>query len=39
MGTAPKKKRPMKSRKSGLKKLSLVKDNLALLSKLILKNK
>jgi hypothetical protein len=34
MGTAPKKKRPKKSRKSGLKKLSLVKDNLAILSKL-----
>jgi hypothetical protein len=34
MGTAAKKKRPMRSRGSGVKKLTLVKSNLAILSKL-----
>jgi len=34
MGTAAKKKRPMKSRRSGIKKLTLVKSNLEILSKL-----
>ena len=34
MGTAAKKKRPMRSRRSGVKKLTLVKGNLAILSKL-----
>jgi hypothetical protein len=34
MGTAAKKKRPMRSRKSGVKKLTLVKSNLGILSKL-----
>jgi hypothetical protein len=34
MGTAAKKKRPMRSRRSGVKKLNLVKSNLAILSKL-----
>jgi len=33
MATAAKKKRPMRSRKSGIKTLSLVKSNLALLAK------
>jgi len=33
MGTAPKKKRPMRSRKSGVKKLNLVKNNLEILNK------
>ncbi len=34
MGTAAKKKRPMRSRRSGVKKLALVKKNLEILSKL-----
>jgi hypothetical protein len=34
MGTAAKKKRPMRSRRSGVKKLNLVKSNLAILNKL-----
>ena len=34
MGTAAKKKRPMRSRRSGVKKLTLVKSNLEILSKL-----
>jgi hypothetical protein len=34
MGTAPKKKRAMRSRKSGVKKLKLVKSNLEILKKL-----
>jgi hypothetical protein len=34
MGTATKKKRPMRSRRSGVKKLTLVKKNLEVLSKL-----
>ena len=34
MGTAAKKKRPMRSRRSGVKKLELVKANLAVLQKL-----
>ncbi len=34
MGTAAKKKRPMRSRRSGVKKLELVKNNLKVLSKL-----
>jgi hypothetical protein len=34
MGTAAKKKRPMRSRRSGVKKLTLVKKNLEVLSKL-----
>ena len=34
MGTAAKKKRPMRSRRSGVKKFELVKANLAILSKL-----
>jgi len=34
MGTAAKKKRPMRSRRSGVKKLNLVKSNLEILSKL-----
>ena len=34
MGTAAKKKRPMRSRRSGVKKLTLVKKNLDILSKL-----
>jgi hypothetical protein len=34
MGTAAKKKRPMRSRRSGVKKLEQVKKNLAILSKL-----
>jgi len=34
MGTAPKKKRAMRSRRSGVKKLTQVKNNLAILSKL-----
>lgn len=34
MGTAAKKKRPMRSRRSGVKKLELVKSNLKVLSKL-----
>jgi hypothetical protein len=34
MGTAPKKKRAMRSRKSGVKKLELVKSNLEILKKL-----
>lgn len=33
MGTAPKKKRPMRSRRSGVKKLTLVKSNLEILNK------
>lgn len=33
MGTAAKKKRPMRSRKSGIKKLTLVKSNLDILNK------
>lgn len=33
MGTAAKKKRPMRSRRSGIKKLELVKSNLEILSK------
>jgi hypothetical protein len=34
MGTKAKKPRPMRSKKSGAKKLNLVKSNLAVLSKL-----
>jgi hypothetical protein len=34
MGTKAKKPRPMRSKKSGVKKLNLVKSNLAVLSKL-----
>ena len=34
MGTAIKKKRPMRSKRSGVKKLEQVKKNLAILSKL-----
>jgi hypothetical protein len=34
MGTKAKKPRPMRSKKSGVKKLNLVKSNLAILSKL-----
>jgi len=34
MGTAAKKKRPMRSRRSGVKKLNLVKSNLLLMKKL-----
>ena len=34
MGTKPKKKRPMKSRRSGVKSLELVKSNLSILKKL-----
>lgn len=34
MGTAVKKKRPMRSKRSGVKKLEQVKKNLAILSKL-----
>jgi hypothetical protein len=34
MGTKPKKPRPMRSKKSGVKKLALIKSNLAVLSKL-----
>jgi hypothetical protein len=34
MGTAPKKKRAMRSRKSGVKKLELIKQNQDLLNKL-----
>jgi hypothetical protein len=33
MGTAPKKKKPMRSRRSGVKKLTLVKSNLEILNK------
>jgi hypothetical protein len=33
MGTAPKKKRSMRSRRSGVKKLALVKSNLEILNK------
>jgi len=32
MGTAPKKKKPMRSRRSGVKKLTLVKSNLEILN-------
>ena len=34
MGTAAKKPRPMRSRRSGVKKLELVKKNLEILNKL-----
>jgi hypothetical protein len=34
MGTAPKKKRPMRSRRSGVKKAELVKSNLEILNKI-----
>jgi len=34
MGTKAKKPRPMRSKKSGVKKLNLVKSNLTILSKL-----
>jgi hypothetical protein len=34
MGTAPKKKRAMRSRKSGVKKLELVKNNMRILQNL-----
>jgi hypothetical protein len=34
MGTAVKKKRPMRSRRSGVKKLDLVKANLTVLNKI-----
>jgi len=34
MGTAIKKKRPMKSKRSGVKKLNLVKANLTVLNKI-----
>jgi hypothetical protein len=34
MGTAAKKKRPMRSKRSGVKKLEQVKKNLSILSKL-----
>ena len=33
MGTAAKKKRPMRSRRSGVKKLTLIKSNLEILNK------
>jgi hypothetical protein len=33
MGSAAKKKRPMRSRRSGIKKLTLVKSNLEILNK------
>ncbi len=33
MGSAAKKKRPMRSRRSGVKKLTLVKSNLEILNK------
>jgi hypothetical protein len=33
MGTAPKKKRPMRSRRSGVKKAELVKSNQLILAK------
>ena len=33
MGTAPKKKRAMRSRRSGVKKLTLIKSNLEILNK------
>jgi len=33
MGTAAKKKRPMRSRRSGVKKLNLVKSNLEILNR------
>lgn len=33
MGSAAKKKRPMRSRRSGIKKLTLVKSNLEVLTK------
>ena len=33
MGSAAKKKRPMRSRRSGVKKLNLVKSNLEVLTK------
>jgi hypothetical protein len=33
MGTAAKKKRPMRSRRSGVKKLTLVKNNQEILNK------
>ena len=39
MGTAAKKPRAMRSRRSGVKKLKLVKGNLALLKKLSLISK
>ena len=34
MGTAPKKKRSMRSRRSGVKKLNLVKSNLEILNRI-----
>jgi hypothetical protein len=34
MGTAPKKKRSMRSRRSGVKKLNLVKSNQEILNKI-----
>ena len=34
MGTAPKKKRPMRSKRSGVKKFELVKSNQVLLNKI-----
>ena len=34
MGTAAKKKRPMRSKRSGVKKLEQVKKNLAILNKI-----
>ena len=34
MGTAAKKPRPMRSKKSGVKKLNLIKNNLEILKKL-----
>jgi hypothetical protein len=34
MGTAPKKKRPMRSKRSGVKKVELVKSNQILLNKI-----
>jgi len=34
MGTAPKKKRPMRSKRSGVKKAELVKSNQVLLNKI-----
>ena len=34
MGTAAKKKRPMRSKRSGVKKLNLIKSNLEILNKI-----
>lgn len=34
MGSAPKKPRPMRSKKSGMKKMKLIKQNLEILKKI-----